>query len=103
MPQRDKTYEREMKCTLRELPYFNVRADIVIHHGCFNNSLLCYKKTKRSLESLPSLYDLDLFSLNSVVDDNLSNIDSFPFINSRYYSPCSFQKIKSSEHDLSKY
>ena len=102
MQRRNKLYEREMKCALRELPYFNIRGDISIYHGRFNNSLICNKKSRRSLESLPSLNDL--FSLNSEANNSLNtDSDSFSFINSRYYSPYSFQKIKSSsnEHDLS--
>ena len=102
MQRRNKLYEREMKCTLRELPYFNIRGDISIYHGRFNNSLICNKKSRRSLESLPSFNDQ--FSLNSVANIILNtDSDCFSFINSRYYSPYSFQKIKSSsnEHDLS--
>ena len=41
MQRRNKLYEREMKCILRELPYFNIRGDISIYHGRFNNSLIC--------------------------------------------------------------
>ena len=83
MQRRNKLYEREVKCTLRELPYFNIR-DISIYHGRFNNSLICNKKSRRSLESLPSLNDL--FSLNSVAYNSLNtDSDSFSFINSRYY------------------
>ena len=73
-----------------------------LYHGRFNNSLICNKNSRRSLESLPSLNDL--FSLNSVANNSLNtDSDSFSFINSRYYSPYSFQKIKScsNEHDLS--
>ena len=71
-----------MKCTLRELAYFNIR-DISIYHGRFNNSLISNKKSRRSLESLPSLNDL--FCLNSVANNSLNtDSDSFSFIN------CSF-------------
>ena len=78
MQQRNKLYEREMKCTLRELPYFNIRGDISIYHGRFNNSLICNKKSRRSLESLPSLNDL--FSLNSANNSLNTDSDSFSFI-----------------------
>ena len=101
MQRRNKLYEREMKCTLREPPYFNIRGGISIYHGRFNNSLICNKKSRRNLESLSSFNDL--FSLNSVANIIMNtDSDSFSFINSRYYSPYSFQKIKSSsnEHEL---
>ena len=106
MIRRNKVYEKEMKCTLRELPYFGVRGDIATYHGRFNNSLFCSRKSKRSFESMRSLYDLDIFSLNAIVEESIDNINTFPFINSIYYSPNSFQKIKSytpqnrNEHDL---
>ena len=75
-----------------ELPYFNIRGDMSIYHGRFNNSLICNKKSRRSLESLPSLNDL--FSLNAVANNSLNtDSDPFSFINSRYYLPYSFQKI----------
>ena len=54
------------------------------------------KKSKRCLEKLPSLYELDEFSLNSITDNNVNNFDSFPFISSKYYSPYSFEQMKSS-------
>ena len=61
-----------MKCTLRELPYFSYRGDVASFHGRFNNSLFGAKKSKRNLENLPRLYELDLFSLNANTDLCLS-------------------------------
>ena len=83
-----------MKCTLRELPYFSYRGDVASFRGRFNNSLFGAKKSKRNLENLPSLYELDLFSLNANTD--LDNNNSFSRIRSKYYSPHSFEKMKNS-------
>ena len=90
----NKQAEKNNKCTLRELPYFSYRGDLASLHGRFNNSLSSTKPTKRNLEKLTSLYDLDLFSLNN---DNVSNPEElFPYIRSKYYSPHSFEELKNS-------
>ena len=77
------------KCLLRELPYFSYRGDLVYVHGKFNNSLSTRITTRRDLEHLTGLYDLDLFSLNnqSSTDENI------PVIRSNYYSPHSFENM----------
>ena len=46
-----------------ELPYFSYQGDLAYVHGKFNNSLSTLKTTRRNLEHLTGLYDLDLFSL----------------------------------------
>ena len=83
-----------MKCTLRKLPYFSYWRDVASFHGPFNNNLFGAKKSKRNLENLPSLYKLDLFSLNANTD--LNNNNSFSRIRSKYYSPHSFEQMKNS-------
>jgi len=98
MTLRNKNYEREAKCTLRILPFFGYRGDLSTLVGRFNNSLSS-KKSKRNLETLPSLYDLDLFSLNADVHQDMN--DSAPYIRSKYYSPHTFEQMKNSltKHD----
>ena len=54
----DKTSCKE---TFRELPYFGV--NFVPYHGQFNNSLDSQLQTKKYLDKLSSIYDLDLFTL----------------------------------------
>jgi len=52
-------------------------------------------KTKKELEMLTSLYDLDLFSLNTTVDYHLSPAEySSNTITSQYFSPYSFKEMK---------
>ena len=80
---------------LTELPYYGY--NIVITHGQFNNLLVDQfingksLPTKKNLDKLHSLYDLDLFNLNSGLNyDNSHNHN----IISNYYSPHSFLKTK---------
>ena len=49
--------------TLQELPYYGV-SDLINCHGQFNNTLSYDLPTKKYLEKLSSLNDLDLFTLN---------------------------------------
>ena len=76
------------------LPYLNV--DIIRAHGQFNNSMNSDLPTKKYLDKLRSLHDLDLFSLNAQSninpDSNLGNQQ----IRSQYFSPHSFCKFKNS-------
>ena len=57
------------------LPYLNV--DIIRAHGQFNNSMNSDLLTKKYLDKLRCLHDLDLFSLNAQSninpDSNLGN------------------------------
>ena len=75
------------------LPYFG--QNITSVHGQFNNCLSSHLPSKKYLETLCSIYDLDLFSLNTGVvhnpDFNLYN----HCIQSRYFSRHSFNKVKS--------
>ena len=51
------------RCFLfHELPYFG--QNIILDHGQFNNSLSSHLPSKKYLETLCSIYDLDLSSLN---------------------------------------
>ena len=77
----------------RELPYNgqNIRQ----YHGSFNNLLAIENlPSKKYLDRLPSLNDIDLFSLNA---DNVNNSDleysSICPVRCKYYSPLSFSLL----------
>ena len=76
-----------------ELPYFG--RNIILDHGQLNNCLSSHLPSKKYLESLCSIHDLDLFSLNTGeaqnADFNLNNHR----IQSSYFSPHSFNVFKS--------
>ena len=77
----------------RELPYF--RQNIILAHGKFNNCISSHLPTKKYLEKLTSIYDLDLFRLNAA--ENLNPGNDYLYYNriqSLYYSPHSFNKFK---------
>ena len=90
---RNKTEERASKLLLRELPYFNFRGNLALYHGQFNNSISVDSWPRRNLDKLNSLYDLDIFSLNSNLDAYLNTEYNLPNqrIQSRYFSPHSFK------------
>ena len=78
------------QCLFRELPYngFN----FIDFHGQFNNSLRRNLPTKKYLERLTSLHDLNLFNLN--IDSNANpdrNLNIQP-IQCKCYSPHSFSQ-----------
>jgi hypothetical protein len=52
----------------QELPYNNV--NILECHGQFNNSIATNLPTKKELDKLCSIYDLDLFNLNTNTNIN---------------------------------
>ena len=90
---RNKSEERASKLLLSELPYFNFRGNLALYHGQFNNSIPVEWRPRRHLDKLNSLYDLDIFSLNSNLDACLSIESNLPNqrIQSRYFSPHSFK------------
>ena len=81
------------KLLFRELPYLSV-SDIVSYHGQFNNDISNSLPTKKYLDKLSSLYDLDLFSLNIQNDINPNSDLFYENIKSHYYSPHSFNLLK---------
>ena len=86
---------KQNKAFFLELPY-NGQSSIIQCHGKFNNLLTNDNHpSKKYLERLPSLYDIDIFSLNSVnnkfYDTDFSAI--YP-IRCKYYSPYSFSQLK---------
>jgi len=81
---------------LRELPYYGV--NILVVHGQFNNSASISHTPNVYIEKLHSIYDLDLFSLNTGLATSInpdSNILNQHF-RSLYYSPNSFYNLKRS-------
>ena len=81
------------KALLRELPYYS--CDLISSHGHFNNSLDTCLPTKKYLDSLPSFRDLDLFTLNSLLDKKSDDLSAYaPTTRCKYYSPHSFSQLK---------
>ena len=69
---------------------------VTAYHGQFNDSLFNSRKTKKSLDKLSSLYDFDLFNINTKQDEDLNlnnNLLNYR-IQSRYFSPHNFQEMK---------
>ena len=75
-----------------ELPYFG--RNIILDHGQFNNCLSCHLLSKKYLERLCSIYDLDLFSLNAGETQNPDLNLSNHRVQSSYFSPHSFNLLK---------
>ena len=90
--------EKRVCCTknsiLSELPYANV--DIIRAHGQFNNMLNSDLPTKKYLDKLHSIYDLDLFCLNTEPKLNPDINLSMQQIRCKYFSPYSFSTFKKS-------
>ena len=81
------------KALLRELPYYS--CDRISSHGQFNNSLDTCLPTKKYLDRLPSFHDLDLFSLNSLLDKKSDDLSAYtPTTRCKYYFPHSFSQLK---------
>ena len=58
-----KHQQKLSKSFLKELPYYQLKGSLVIIHGQFNNSLNSEILTKRDIEKLPSLYNLELLTI----------------------------------------
>ena len=65
MKGRNKTTVISIRSTLKALPYYSCSGNLAQIHGQFNNLVSTTCKTEKELEKLTSLYDLDLFSLNT--------------------------------------
>ena len=63
MPDMNNRLNSQRRSLFHELPYFG--QNITLAHGQFNNCLSCHLPSKKYLETLCSIYDLDLFSLNT--------------------------------------
>ena len=80
---------------MNELPYFNCKGNLADFHGRFNNLLQSNIHSKRYLDKLTSLYDLDLFKLNTLCNRDVNTVDNLynrPIPDSRYFSPHSFKE-----------
>lgn len=84
---RNKPDEKASKLLLRELPYSNFRGNLALYHGQFNNSISVDRWPRRNLDKINSVYDLDIFSLNSNQDAYLNTEYNLPDqrIQSRYF------------------
>ena len=86
----------------RELLYNGI--NIAYADGQYNNSLPSQITSKKYLERLTSIFDVDIFNLNddnSLIDPGLNCV--FKSICCKYYSPLSFnQQFKHDESGLSK-
>ena len=91
---RNKRHEKVLRGLLKELGYFNCKGNLVDFHGRFNNLLQSNICSKRYLDKLTSLYQLDLFKLNTVCDRDVKTIDNLYYqrFHSRYFSPHSFKE-----------
>ena len=101
---RNKTEQKAGKLLLQELPYFNFRRNLAHCRGQFYTSISTLCQCRRNLDKLISLYDLDIFSLNTNFDVNL-DADQNLFnqrIQSRYFSQPRFKifKEKLSENEI---
>ena len=81
------------QCLFRELPYYGI--EFIEHHGQFNNSLNNNLTTKKQLQCLKSLHDLDVFSLNINTFVNPDHNLNYKPIQCNYYSPYGFSQQKS--------
>ena len=97
MPTRTSAKQQQKlnKSLLKDSPYFNFRGNLVLARGQFNNSLNSELPTKRDLDKLHSLYDLDLFNLNMAFDTNQTDNDAIisQCNISRYFSPHSLKQF----------
>lgn len=91
-----KHQQKSNKALFKELPYFNLTGSLVLAHGQFNNLLYSELPTKRDLDKLPRLYDLDLFNLNTAQDNFVGeDILLSQCIRSCYFSPYSLKQFSS--------
>ena len=84
---RNKQHEKVLRDLLKELPYFNCKGNLADFHGRFNNLLQSNIRSKRYLDKLTSLYELDLFKLNTLCNSDVNTIDNLynQRIHSRFF------------------
>ena len=61
MKGKNKTTVKSIRSTLKVLPYYIFSGHLVEIHGQFNNSVSTTCKTKKELDKLTNLYDLNFF------------------------------------------
>ena len=72
---RNKQHEKVLRGLLKELSYFNCKGNLADFHGCFNNFILqSNTRSKRYLDKLTSLSELDLFKLNTLCNNDVNTI-----------------------------
>ena len=94
---RNKSNEKISKSLLKELPYYAYKGRLENYHGRFNNLIGSNLLSKRSLNKLTSLYDLDLFRLNAApCSENINPIGNLidNRIQCRNFSPHSFKELQ---------
>ena len=91
---RNKQHEKVLRDLLKELPYFNCKGNLADFHSRFNNLLQSNIRSKRYLDKLTSLYELDLFKLNTLCNRDVNTTDNLydQRIHNRYFSPHSFKE-----------
>ena len=82
-----------VQCLFHELPYNSI--EFIEVHGQFNNSLNNNLTTKKQLQCLKSLHDLDVFSLNIKNSVNQDHTLNYKPTQLHYYSPYGFSQQKS--------
>ena len=92
----------ENKTLLAHLPYYNCKV-LTSAHPPFNNLIDDNRPSRKSLDSLSSLYNLSVFQLNSL-DKDIDPDRNFHSnkIRSKYYSPLSFAQFIESKQLQSK-
>ena len=69
---------------------------MIQYHGRFNNLLPSNLSSKKTIQSLPTLYDLDIFKANSA-SDLITNMSHDFLLNEdfvcRYFSPYNFKQL----------
>lgn len=100
---RNKSIEKDHKTTLKELPYYNFTGSLALRLGHLNNSVTWSSQSRRNLDKLSSLHNLDLFELNSDFNTNLNVNRNLPNqqIYSLYFTPHSSKKAF--DHDKFSY
>ena len=71
---RNKQHEKVQRSLLKEPPYFNCKGNLADFHSRFNNLLQSNIRSKRYLDKLTSLYELDLFKLNTLCNSDVKTI-----------------------------
>ena len=90
-----KQQQKLNKSLLKYLRYFSFKGNLVLAHGQFNNPFNGELLTKRDLDKLHSLCDLDFFNLNMTFDTNQTDNDALmsQSIRSRYFSTHSLKQF----------
>ena len=86
-----KEQQKVNRLLLHKLPYYGY--DILSSHGYFNNLLTTSLLTKKYLEKLRSIHDLDLVNVSTYPDSHTDQLNR-ACIRCQYYTPHSFNELK---------